>query len=87
MVLQTSGSISLKDIHDEFAPTTNLYKLSVFYRGGLFVPDTTANAGIPTSGEISIGDFYGGDSTLPGPGGGGGEPPPGGGGFGGGGFP
>jgi hypothetical protein len=77
MTLQTSGTISLKDIRNEFAPSTNLYKLSVYYRNGLFVPDTAANAGIPTSGEISIGDFYGGDATPAGPpgppGGGGGE--------------
>lgn len=72
MTLQTSGAISLKDIRNEFAPTTNLYKLSAYYRNGVFVPDTAANANIPTSGEISIGDFYGGDATLPGPPGGGG---------------
>lgn len=72
----------MKDIRDEFAPSTNIYKLSAYYRNGLFVPDTAANAGIPTSGEISIGDFYGGDSTPAGPPSGGG-----GGGFGGGGFP
>lgn len=73
MTLQTSGAISLKDIRDEFAPTTNIYDLSAYYRNGLFVPNTTANAGIPTSGEISIGDFYGGDSTDDPFGGGGGE--------------
>ena len=74
MTLQTSGTISLKDIRNEFAPSTNIYELSAYYRNGLFVPDTAANAGIPTSGEISIGDFYGGDATPAGPpiGGGGG---------------
>jgi hypothetical protein len=75
MTLQTSGAISIKDIRNEFAPSAAVYDLSAYYRNGLFVPDTTANAGIPTSGTISIGDFYGGDSTPAGPpgGGGGGE--------------
>ena len=62
MVLQTSGPISLSDVEGEFqgtAPTA----IDEYYRGGLYVPDTTANASIPQSGTIDLGDFYGGDDT------------------------
>lgn len=33
--------------------------MSEYYRGGSYVPDTTVNAGVPTSGTISLSDFYG----------------------------
>ena len=62
MVLQTSGAISLSDVEGEFqgsAPTS----IDEYYRGGVYVPDTTANASIPQSGTIDLGDFYGGDDT------------------------
>lgn len=62
MVLQTSGAITLSDIRGEFggaAPDL----LSEYYRGGGLVPDSPANSGIPTSGEISLADFYGGDAS------------------------
>jgi len=57
----TSGTISLDDIISFFAGTglgrpTNL---GSFYRGGTYVPNITTNSGIPTSGTISITDFYG----------------------------
>jgi hypothetical protein len=63
MVLQTSGAISLNDIQTEFGGS-NPININEYYRGGANVPDTAANSGIPTSGTISIGDFYGGDATL-----------------------
>ena len=53
MVLQTSGPISLSDVEGEFqgtAPTA----IDEYYRGGLYVPDTTANASIPQSGTIDL---------------------------------
>lgn len=63
MVLPTSGQLSLGDIRTEFDSTGSEVSLSNFYRGGSFVPDTPANAGIPTSGQISLTNFYGGDVT------------------------
>jgi hypothetical protein len=66
MALQTSGSISLDDIQAEFGGS-NPISLSEYYRGGAYVPDTAANSGIPTSGTISLDDFYGGDATPPAP--------------------
>lgn len=64
MPLQTSGPISLGDIATEFGGAAP-HSLSEYYRGGGLVPDTAANAGIPTSGPISLSDFYGGDATVP----------------------
>ena len=49
MALQTSGAISLDDIQTEFGGT-NPIAISEYY---------AAAAGIPASGAISIGDFYG----------------------------
>ena len=66
MVLQTSGAISLNDIQGEFGGS-NPININEYYRGGANVPDTAANSGIPTSGTISLDDFYGGDATLPTP--------------------
>ena len=63
MVLQSSGSISLDDIQTEFGGT-NPIGIDEYYRGGGSVPDTAANSSIPTSGTVSLDDFYGGDSTT-----------------------
>jgi hypothetical protein len=67
MALQTSGPISLANIIDEFnvTPGPNGIGLTAFYRGGLIVPNTFDNAGIPTEGTISIRDFYGASSEPP----------------------
>ena len=58
MALQSSGAIKLSDVATEFSATTP-YALKDFYRGGTLVPDTAANAGVPTSGSIQLKDFYG----------------------------
>lgn len=56
MALQSSGQITLKNIKTEFdgdaTPT-----LKEFYRGGSYTTDN--NTGVPTSGEITLKDFYG----------------------------
>jgi len=56
MALQSSGSISLNDIQTEFGGA-NPISMSEYYRGGSFVTDN--NTGVPTSGAIDMGDFYG----------------------------
>jgi hypothetical protein len=66
MTLPLSGALSLNDIQGEFGGS-NPININEYYRGGAYVPDTAANSGIPTSGTISIGDFYGGDVTPPTP--------------------
>jgi len=56
MTLQTSGTIDLSDIETEFGgsvPTS----LSEYYSGASFVP--TGTPGIPSTGAISLSDFYG----------------------------
>jgi len=57
MALPDSGVLSLDDIQTEFGGT-NPISMSEYYRGGSFV--TNNNTDIPTSGEISFSDFYGG---------------------------
>lgn len=61
MALQTSGAISLSDVATEFSASAP-YGLKSFYRGGSLVPDTAANASVPTSGAIKLKDFYGASS-------------------------
>ena len=63
MTLQVSGPISLEDVQSEFGGS-NPISIEEYYRGGVNVPDTPANSGIPTSGTISLEDFYGGDASA-----------------------
>jgi ligand-binding sensor domain-containing protein len=63
MALQSSGAISLSDIQTEFggsSPTS----LSEYYRGGSNVINASVNNSIPTSGAISLTDFYGTEGVL-----------------------
>lgn len=55
MALQTTGAISLADIQGEFGGS-NPIGLNEYY---------SAAAGIPASGAISIGDFYGASASSP----------------------
>lgn len=61
MALPGSGTIKLSDLITEFGGGT---KLSDFYRGGAYVPNITANNGVPTSGDISLTDFYGAQAST-----------------------
>jgi hypothetical protein len=61
MALPTSGNISLSQLIAEFGGGT---KLTDFYRGGAWVPNTAANANVPTSGQISMTQFYGASKTT-----------------------
>lgn len=67
MVLQTSGQISMEDIKNEFGDT-NPVAINEFYRGGNYVSngvgDLSINLNIPTAGEISLEDFYGGEAYF-----------------------
>jgi hypothetical protein len=64
MTLQSSGPISLGDIGTEFnSPSPR--SLSQFYRGGGKVPNTVGNAAVPTSGQISLSNFYGASNGAP----------------------
>ena len=63
MVLQSSGTITLAQIQTEFGGS-NPASLSEYYRGGSYVPNTSANSSIPTSGTISFSQFYGGNGAA-----------------------
>lgn len=58
MPLQSSGPISLLDIANEFGGTVP-HNINEYYRGGLYVPNTSVNINIPTIGLISFANFYG----------------------------
>ncbi len=63
MALPSSGVLTLNDIQTEFGGT-NPIDLSDYYRGGGLVPDSGPNAAIPTSGAISVSDFYGATNLV-----------------------
>lgn len=56
MAIKSSGSISLQNIEDEFGGTGSI-SLSEYYRNGSYV--TSNNTSVPTSGDISLSNFYG----------------------------
>jgi hypothetical protein len=56
MALQGSGTIKLSEIQTEFTGS-NPISLSEYYRNGIYVPSNNTN--VPTSGAISLGQFYG----------------------------
>lgn len=62
MALQTSGAISLANVQSEFGGS-NPISINEYYRGGANVPNSSANSSIPTSGTISLSNFYGGVSA------------------------
>lgn len=58
MAIKPSGPIGLgTDLPAEFGGTAP-FSLSQYYRGGGRVPDAPQNAAVPTSGAISLGEFY-----------------------------
>lgn len=63
MPLQNSGPITLADIQTEFGGS-NPISLNEYYKGGAYVPSTNTNSGIPTSGQISMSQFYGGSHLV-----------------------
>ncbi len=64
MTLPASGQIDIAQIQDEFLAPRGT-GLTSLYRGGTYVANTGANAGIPTSGSISVTNFYGGTRVGP----------------------
>jgi hypothetical protein len=56
-------AISMTTIATEFGGTVP-HSLSEYYRGGGLVPNAPQNAAIPTSGTISMGNFYGATNRV-----------------------
>lgn len=63
MALPVSGPLKISDIVTEFGGSVP-DSLTEYYRGGLYVPNTPTNAGVPASGTIRIGNFYGASATV-----------------------
>jgi len=64
MALPSSGILKISDIAAEFGGSAP-HALSEYYRGGSLVPNVSQNNGVPTSGAISISDFYGATNYVP----------------------
>lgn len=66
MTLPSSGALTLADIQGEFGGS-NPISLSEYYAGGGLVPaGTTGTYGaVPSSGTISVANFYGTSNQLP----------------------
>jgi hypothetical protein len=62
MPIQLSGVISIQDLVTEFGGTAP-HSLNAYYRGGPLVPNVSINNAIPTSGPISLNQFYGATVT------------------------
>jgi hypothetical protein len=65
MALPTSGALSLNDIKGEFGGPTSP-SLGDYYAGGSYVPagTTGTNGAVPSSGTISISNFYGTSNAI-----------------------
>ena len=63
MALPSSGTLSINDIVGEFGGSAP-HSLSEYYRGGNFVPNSSLNSNIPTSGQIKISNFYGAANQI-----------------------
>jgi len=69
MALQTSGAISLAQVQAEFGGG-NPISMSEYYQGGSYVPTSSSfgkgsevNIFIPSSGQVSMSNFYGGRNS------------------------
>jgi hypothetical protein len=58
MAVTSSAPISITDLVTEFGGSAP-HSLTEYYRGGSLVPNVTANNSVPTSGAISLTDFFG----------------------------
>jgi len=64
MTIVSSGTISINSLVGEYGGSGS-HSLSEYYRGGSFVANHSNNANVPTSGTISLSNFYGQDNTNP----------------------
>lgn len=64
MTLPNSGPLALSSIQGEFGGS-NPISLSEYYRGGPLVAAIPNTSPIPSSGTISVSNFYGTSSSLP----------------------
>jgi len=63
MAVPAGPTISVTDIVNEFGGTAP-HSISEYYRGGGLVPNVPANSAIPTSGQISLSNFYNAQNAV-----------------------
>lgn len=63
MAIKTSGPLSIQDVVNEFGGSAP-HSLNEYYRGGGRVPDAPINNSVPTSGAISLENFYGATNAF-----------------------
>jgi hypothetical protein len=63
MAIPSSGPITFAQIQTEFGGS-NPIGLNEYYRGGAYVPNIPSNSGVPTSGAISVSNFYGTNAAF-----------------------
>jgi hypothetical protein len=63
MPIPLTGPVTLAQLQIEFGGTDPV-SLDEYYRGGAFVPNTTRNVAIPTSGAIGLEQFRGSSKTA-----------------------
>jgi hypothetical protein len=63
VALPGSGAMSIAMLQAEFSTGAN--SLSQYYRGGGIVPNTGTNVNVPTSGTISLSNFYNAAASTP----------------------
>ena len=64
MTIVSSGPISINSLVGEYGGSAP-HSLSEYYRGGGLVANHSNNANVPTSGTISLSNFYGANNTAP----------------------
>ena len=64
MAMPSSGTITFAQLQTEFGGS-NPIGLNEYYRGGSYVPNISANASVPTSGAISLSNFYSATAMSP----------------------
>ena len=64
MTIVSSGAISINSLVGEYGGSGS-HSLSEYYKGGSFVANHSNNSNVPTSGTISLSNFYGQNNTSP----------------------
>ena len=64
MTIVSSGAISINSLVGEYGGSGS-HSLSEYYKGGSFVANHSNNSNVPTSGTISLSNFYGQNNTNP----------------------
>ena len=64
MTIVSSGAISINSLVGEYGGSSP-HSMSEYYKGGGLVANHSNNPNVPTSGAISLSNFYGANNTAP----------------------